>query len=109
MSSMSDEKIALRLAEKMGAVRPPKGSSPPGLYIGVDDIAYLDGIRVYLDGDFAWRVIEWMESQGRRLYIASLTQNRRMVWFTGPPRAQWVECEGNITPRHVCLAALRAL
>ncbi len=117
---MNDEEIATKLAEAMGwELRESDYGdywlTSDGAKIHLDDIAPLSW-------SFAGIVIDWMESQEKEMTIRATHALRegdlegihdvivhfRIVRFGGG-----IENNGssfkNLTPRHICLAALEAL
>jgi len=65
---------------------------------------------IHLNGSFVWQVIEFMESQGKRLSIISYKDGRDIFWDEkGKTNGINTPIAEPLTPRHIAEAALLTL
>jgi len=127
---MNDKEIATKLEEIIEATNYMKSKNGYSMdskmrsdWFDCHDNGY--GISITWDpcnnGAQAWFIIQWMESQGKLLWIDYkiirddgwkfkdgdlIAKCDRFLWFSGGSDIYFTE---NLTPRHICLAALEAL
>ncbi len=127
MNELTDDQIAEQLAEKMGWEYPTNQplKQPSYWYLNGEKVWMVNG-PLNLSWAFIGKVVEWMEINGKHLLIDYMPLDKefhRCVFFiTDEHRVKWMFGEesvkirqdclfkiGNITPRHIALAALVAL